>query len=83
MQQLEILTETSRILPMRWRSLLFDKDGNSYLGKKSYDNQAVCLEATAEIVANSKGKRLYDLSTQSGILAIEDYSWHMAIPELL
>lgn len=83
MEQLETLTETSRILPMRWRSLLFDKNGISYRGKVSYSSQRQCLDAMAETLSKAPDKLYYDYNGLNGVLPIEDYSWHMAMPELI
>lgn len=83
MQQLETLTETSRIIPLRWRSLTFDTNGNSYRGKKTYDNQLTCLEVTKHAIEQVRTSEKGFLRTLDGIILAEDYSWHMAMPELV
>ena len=83
MELLESLFETSRIIPMRWRSLIFDKNGISYRGKVSYSTQRECLDAMTATINKSPDRLYYDFHGLNGILPIEDYRWHMAIPELV
>lgn len=64
----------------KWRNLLFDKDGNSYPAKNTWDTQvkAVCVMNECLDLCISGRAKAFD--TARGLLRFQDYAWSMQIP---